>query len=269
MKPLLRLIHWHTAEARALAHRIRALGYRVDARVPRGATVFREVRRQGPAGIVISLDRLPSTGRDVAFGLLGQKSTAAIPVVFAGGAPDKVAAIRARLPHARFAAWAAIGPALARMRAGPRPAADGPAGVMAAYAGTPLPQKLGISPGMRVALLGAPRDFAQTLGPLPHGARLTRRAAGAALAVWFVRRHTGFAAGLRRLADFAGRMPCWVVSPKKSGPLAADLSQNAIRKACLAAGLVDYKVCAVDAAWSGLLVRRRRDPGLARRPAEN
>jgi hypothetical protein len=27
--------------------------------------------------------------------------------------------------------------------------------------------------------------------------------------------------------------------------------------ACLAAGRVDYKVCAVDAAWSGLLFTRR------------
>jgi hypothetical protein len=55
-------------------------------------------------------------------------------------------------------------------------------------------------------------------------------------------------------------MPVWIISPKKSGPLAAGLSQNDIRKACLSAGLVDYKVCAVDRAWSGLLFRQRKKP---------
>jgi hypothetical protein len=39
--------------------------------------------------------------------------------------------------------------------------------------------------------------------------------------------------------------------------MAADVSQNDVRKAGLAAGLVDYKVCAIDADWSGLRFARR------------
>jgi len=48
------------------------------------------------------------------------------------------------------------------------------------------------------------------------------------------------------------------VWPKKASPLAADLSQSDVRRLGLAAGLVDYKVCAVDADWSGLKFARRK-----------
>ncbi len=142
---------------------------------------------------------------------------------------------------------------------------------MAGYAGTPLPAKLGIKPGARVALLGAPPRFAATLGPLPAGAGLTGRCDRASLALWFVRSRTDLSRRLGRAVALAAQMPVWVVSPKKSGPLASDLSQPRIRAACLAAGLVDYKVCAVDPTWSGLLFRRRaRSAGSPRAaPAQN
>lgn len=39
---------------------------------------------------------------------------------------------------------------------------------MAGYSGTPLPKKLGIKPGARVALLDAPKGFDATLTPLPE-----------------------------------------------------------------------------------------------------
>ena len=42
----------------------------------------------------------------------------------------------------------------------------------AGYSGTPLPEKLGIKPGMRVALLHAPDQMEQTLGVLPEGVQL-------------------------------------------------------------------------------------------------
>ncbi len=264
MKPSLRLIHWHTAEARARAGRLAALGYVVNARLPRGSEVFRELRRRPPSAVLISLDRLPSAGRDIAFGLLSQRSLAAIPVIFVGGAPAKVAAIRARLPGAAYARWPGVGPVLrrtlTRVRTAPTKVTPVRGGVMAGYAGTPLPAKLGIKAGTRVALLGAPPRFAATLGTLPAGAGLTDRGDRANLALWFVRSRTAFSRGLTRAAALAARMPVWVVSPKKTGPLASDLSQPHIRAACLAAGLVDYKVCAVDPTWSGLLFRRRGRP---------
>ena len=260
MKPLVRLIHWHAAEAEEHAKRLGTLGYAVVSSLPPAPVLLRELRQKPPAIVVISLDRLPSQGRDVAFVLLGSKATRAVPLVFVGGVPEKVAGVRAKVPFAPCTTWGEIGPVLARALARPHAASPAaPGGAMAGYSGTPLPKKLGIKPGMSVALLGAPKNFAATLGTLPAGARLAdRTAANTGLTLWFVRTHREFDRGFARAVGLGARMPVWVVSPKKSGPLAADLSQNYIRGACLAAGLVDYKVCAVDAAWSGLLFRRRR-----------
>jgi hypothetical protein len=258
---LVKLIHWHAAEAREHARRLEAGGFAVDARLPSAPVLLRGLRRKPPAVIVLSLDRLPSQGRDVAFVLRGQASTRHVPLVFVGGAPDKVAGMRAKLPDAAFATWEEIAAAVGRALARPRPAAPAaPAGAMAGYSGTPLPKKLGIKPGLSVALLGAPPGFGPTLGVLPEGARLTERASGdTGLALWVVRSRREFDRGLARAVALGARLPVWVVSPKKTGPLAADLSQNDIREACLARGLVDYKVCAVDFTWSGLLYRRRRN----------
>ncbi|HMF28424.1 MAG TPA: DUF3052 family protein, partial [Candidatus Cybelea sp.] len=52
----------------------------------------------------------------------------------------------------------------------------------------------------------------------------------------------------------------WIAWPKKASGVATDLTENVVRDAALARGLVDVKVCAIDATWSGLkLVRRLRD----------
>ena len=50
----------------------------------------------------------------------------------------------------------------------------------------------------------------------------------------------------------------WIAWPKKASGVASDLSQNDVRELGLAAGLVDYKACAIDRTWSGLLFTRRR-----------
>jgi hypothetical protein len=49
---------------------------------------------------------------------------------------------------------------------------------MAGYAGTPLPRKLGIAAGHRVAFAGAPKDFRHALGPLPDGVAVRTRIRG-------------------------------------------------------------------------------------------
>jgi hypothetical protein len=50
----------------------------------------------------------------------------------------------------------------------------------------------------------------------------------------------------------------WIVWPKKTSNLKANLTQQIVREAGLAAGLVDYKICAIDATWSGLLFTQRK-----------
>ena len=49
----------------------------------------------------------------------------------------------------------------------------------------------------------------------------------------------------------------WIVHPKQTSPLAADFNQDDVRRAGLALGFVDYKVCAVDKDWSALKFARR------------
>ena len=52
----------------------------------------------------------------------------------------------------------------------------------------------------------------------------------------------------------------WVAWPKRSSGIATDLDESSVREYGLAAGLVDNKVCAIDATWSGLrFVWRLRD----------
>ena len=55
---------------------------------------------------------------------------------------------------------------------------------------------------------------------------------------------------LKKALNQAGGL--WVAWPKRSSGVATDLGDAAVRELGLASGLVDNKVCAIDATWSGL-----------------
>lgn len=125
---------------------------------------------------------------------------------------------------------------------------------MAGYSGTPLPQKLGIKAGHRVALIGAPRGFLDVLGTLPSDVGVSSESRGAAdVIVFFVDRRAELAKRFgpiaRRLNETGG---FWVAWPKKASGVATDITETEVRAIGLAAGLVDNKVCAIDETWSGL-----------------
>jgi hypothetical protein len=133
----------------------------------------------------------------------------------------------------------------------------------AGYSGTPLPKKLGIKPGHRVLVLGAPDGFASaTLGQLPDGAAVDGRAEGEAdVIVAFHAERAGLERalpGLReRMTPAAG---LWIAWPKRASGVATDVTEDVVRELGLANRLVDNKVCAIDATWSGLrLVIRVKD----------
>ncbi|MFK7964649.1 MAG: DUF3052 family protein [Burkholderiaceae bacterium] len=44
----------------------------------------------------------------------------------------------------------------------------------------------------------------------------------------------------------------WVSWPKKSSGVPSEITEHTVRELALPMGLVDVKVCAVDATWSGL-----------------
>ncbi len=133
---------------------------------------------------------------------------------------------------------------------------------MPGYSATPLVQKLGIKAGMSVLIVGAPKSFARTLGPLPEGVAVARAPkAGLDFVHLFTTQRRDLArrfAALAKALRPAGML--WVSWPKKASGVATDLTEDVVREVALAGGLVDVKVCAVDDTWSGLkLVRRLRD----------
>ena len=133
----------------------------------------------------------------------------------------------------------------------------------AGYSGTPLPRKLGIKPGSRVLLVGAPDGFG--LGDLPEGVTVHSRPGRDPYDV--VLAFCPDAAELhRRFAPLANRLTTagalWIAWPKRSSGVRTDLNENVVRDVGLAAGLVDVKVAAVDQTWGGLkFVVRLRDRG--------
>jgi hypothetical protein len=130
--------------------------------------------------------------------------------------------------------------------------------VTAGYSGTPLPRKLGIKPGHRLALLGAPDGFELEL---PEDVSVRRRAGGKVdLILTF---HTSRAELERRLPALRAMMEpaagLWIAWPKRASKVATDITEDVLREIALPTGLVDNKVCAVDDTWSGLRLVIRRE----------
>ena len=126
---------------------------------------------------------------------------------------------------------------------------------MAGYSGTPLPQKLGIKEGSKVAVLGGPRGFSDSLGA-------TTRLGKSPLdvIVVFVTKKADLAdriAAARKVMQPAAGL--WIAWPKKASGVVTDMTENVIREVALPTGLVDNKVCAIDETWSGLRLVIRRE----------
>ena len=129
---------------------------------------------------------------------------------------------------------------------------------MAGYSGTPLPQKLGIKGGTIVALIDAPSGFVAGLGELPDDVTFSTAARKPALTLWFVRNRAEHRKKLGKIVKLAEHGHVWTIWPKLTSALASDISETYVRNAGLKAGLVDFKVCAVDGTWSGLKFAKRR-----------
>jgi hypothetical protein len=131
----------------------------------------------------------------------------------------------------------------------------------AGYSGTPLPKKLGIKPGSRVALLGAPAGFRRLLAPLPEGVELTTRIAQSCNIVHvFTASKASLAKTLAACRKtLAPDAAIWVSWPKKASKVPTDITEDTIRAVALPMGFVDIKVCAVDETWSGLKLVLRKE----------
>lgn len=132
---------------------------------------------------------------------------------------------------------------------------------MAGYSTTPLPRKLGIRETTRLLPVNAPDDYAEMLGPLPDGARITSQlSADTDIVHLFTARRADLEERLTKLRrEIADDATVWVSWPKKTAKLPTDLTEGSIRDAALPLGFVDVKVCAVTETWSGLKLVVRKE----------
>lgn len=143
---------------------------------------------------------------------------------------------------------------------------------MAGYSGTPLPKKLGIKEGFRIALVKAPENFQRELGALPENAAfVTRLTKPLDIVLLFVLSERALLRDFAKLPDkLATNGMIWVAWPKKSSGIATDLTFERVQRIGLDSGLVDVKICAIDDIWSGLkFVFRLKDRAGRGAPARN
>lgn len=121
----------------------------------------------------------------------------------------------------------------------------------------PLARKLGIKPGMRVLVIGAPPAYLKLLAPLPADVVITSTADGAHPFVQF------FPTSLADLGKsapslmkhVASRGLLWIAYPKKTSGIESDLSRDSIAGALKGTGWRPVSIIAIDGVWSALRFR--------------
>ncbi len=139
---------------------------------------------------------------------------------------------------------------------------------MSGYSGSPLARKLGINAGCRLYVRAGPPDYPELLAPLPADVRMvTSLTADTDLIHIFATRRLDLARAIKdALKAMRPDAALWVSWPKKASCVTTDITENVIRELALPQGLVDIKVCAVDATWSGLklVIRKNARPRLSK-----
>ena len=132
---------------------------------------------------------------------------------------------------------------------------------MAGYSGTPLPQKLGIKPGLSVVTINAPTNYRRLLDTIPEGVTFADRLKPESSFVHvFIKKRSELANRLSVLREnIADTGTVWVPWPKKSSGVSTDVTEDVVRAVALSLGFVDVKVCAIDETWSGLKLMVRRE----------
>jgi CheY-like chemotaxis protein len=254
----LRLITWNDDRASKLRGELEAAGFAVDAG-PFEASTLKTLADDRPDAVVIDLGRLPSQGRDVGVAVRTRAGTRNLPLVFLDGSAEKVDRTRQQLPDATYTVSGKLSKVVRNAIAHPPTRPVVPASNLAGYSGTPLPKKLGIKGGSKVALIGPPAEFETTLGELPEAATILDEASPEAdVTLWFLDSTATLEDGIEEMAAVAGGGRLWICWPKKASGITTDVTQDKVRSTGLAAGIVDFKICAIDATWSGLCFTKRK-----------
>ncbi len=248
------LIHWNEKERLEQISQLALINIEVLEGIIAGPQFAKTLEAARPDAVVIDLSRLPSQGRDLGIMIRARAGTRQIPIVFVGGAEDKVTSIRELLPDAEFTNWAQIQPVLNRVVTIKDKPFIAQSSVFAAYSQKPLPTKLGIKPGSRVCLIGATDELLGGSENLPAGVSvITEVVNDADLYLWCLSSQVELSENLALIKAHVKHAPSWVGWPKKAAGSRSDLNQVIVREQCMAAGMVDYKICSINDKWSALL----------------
>jgi hypothetical protein len=143
----------------------------------------------------------------------------------------------------------------------PKKAKSKTASPAAGYSGKPLIDKLGLKPGASAIVVSPPPNYDALVdgAAIKPAASLPKSGSYDFIHV-FLRNTNALESVAPKLeARLADDGMIWISWPKKASPLSEDLAEDGIRAIILPPGkLVDVKVCAVDADWSGLKLLRRK-----------
>lgn len=245
------LIHWNQDDAKQRVEQLRKLGFAAEWLAPRGGQGLQQFIRNSPDCFLIDLTRIPSHGRAIGAHLRQRKATRSVPIVFMGGEPDKVERTRELLPDAVYLEWkevASLPDCISQAKA----CATVVPRTFAEYSKVPLARKLGVKDGVAVVLIGVPDEVRDRLGEFEEAATGDR-------VIFFARSmrelENGFDAATARVKRGGG---LWVMWPKKTSKAGSDLTLPLVRAVALESNWVDYRICAVDETWSGMLFARKR-----------
>ena len=122
------------------------------------------------------------------------------------------------------------------------------------YSGTPLLNKLGIKPSMKILLVNSPDDYYDLL-ETDISEQLCKKNETPDLIHLFVKNEKEFESEMKKLKPVIKQnkeVIIWVSWYKKAAKIPTDITEDTVRNYALKNELVDIKVCAVSDIWSGL-----------------
>lgn len=125
----------------------------------------------------------------------------------------------------------------------------------AGYSGTPLAKKLGLKDGMTVITRDSPQPYPTYFAQYPNVIDVNETPECESIDFVHIFGHSfehldAHYLELKPSLKKNGLM--WISWPKKSSKIETDITRESLRTYVLDRGLVDVKVCAIDADWSAL-----------------
>jgi predicted SnoaL-like aldol condensation-catalyzing enzyme len=126
-------------------------------------------------------------------------------------------------------------------------------------------KKLGLKPGMRALVVGAPSGYMNSLAPLPDRVEVSQNLEGAHEFVQFfaIKKSEITISAKKVLRSAAPGALVWITYPKKTSGVESDLSREEVWAAMEGTGWRPVSQIAIDGVWSALRFRPTQDVGLA------